>query len=106
MLWIILIYLNICLIASFIYEGFYWKALRWHDDRSVRECILPCLAIWRITENELNIVGRVLLCVIGQIFLMLSTLAFVLMLIMMLLYAMGSGLYIAIFKKKTHKKED
>jgi hypothetical protein len=105
MLWLIPILLGTCLLTSLFYNDFYWKEIVWLDDRGVMECLFPCLAIWRVTDGKINLAGRIILCIFGQLFLILDTIGLFVYLVIFCLGALISGAFYRLFANKTRKDE-
>lgn len=96
----ILVYFGVSLITSFIYNEFLWKDYMYYDDRSASECFLPFLAVWRITSEEVNLPGRILLSTFAQIFLMVDTIMYSLLTVVVIIACLLAALFEFLFKKK------
>lgn len=106
MVWLVITYFIISILSALIYEGFIWKEIAFIDDRGFIDLLLPCKAIWRLTDGELNLAGRIIASVIGQIVLTMDTILFALFTVVFLIGAFISGLFYNIFKSKKHKEEN
>lgn len=94
------VYLGISLITSFIYNGFMWNEYMYYDDRSVSECFLPFLAVWRITGERINLPGRIILATLAQVFLMVDTIMYSLAAVVIIIACLFIALFEFLFIKK------
>lgn len=94
------IYFGVSLIVSLIYNMFLWKEYIVNDDRTVIECFLPCMAVWRITSDEFNLAGRIILATLAQVFLVIDTIMYTLITIAIIIVCLLAALFEFLFKKK------